>query len=139
MTAREDRPRSAVERSRRRTIVVVSLIVASLLASVALIVVGLQWSSTADRARTRTATDESEARQFTARRLSPRAAADSLDLKAAHVAEAFKDLGGAIDSVAPSLQNVDQVFPQALVLYNQGDFAAARAKYSGDVARLSQT
>ena len=105
-----------------------------LVAAIALGVVALHWSSATDAANQRTASYEREARHLRVQERAARATTDSLKLKATSVITAFDDVNGWVDAVAPSQQNAGRVSADAIALYNQGDFAAARAKFSGDGA-----
>ena len=129
-----EHPDSAVRRSRLGTSVVITAIVGSLLASIALGVVAFHWSSTADTADKRTATYENEAGRLRARQLAARSVTDALKLKAVQVINAFDNVDSAVDTVGPTQVNAARVAGDAIALYNQGDFPAARAKFSGDDA-----
>ena len=125
---------AARERGGASTVVLIVLIAGSLLAAVALVVVALQWSSTATSTRQRTATYERETRRLHARQGRERAAIKSLDVKATNAIQAFGDLEGAMTELGPSQTNVAHAIGDGVTLYNQGDFAGARAKFSGDAA-----
>jgi hypothetical protein len=130
-----DEQQEPVETSGRSgTVVLVSLITIVLLATVALGILALQWSSSADDMRARAASDQRDARRVHGRQIATKASTDSLKLKAVQTINAFDDLNRAVNAVAASQKNASLVAGDAITLYNQGDFADARAKYAGDYA-----
>jgi hypothetical protein len=130
----DQHPQPPPEHRRWGVAILVTLLVASLLASVALGVLAFRWSSTADRSREAAAASRREARRLHAQRIAAVKSTDDLRRKAAQAINSFDNLNTAVNNVGSSQSNVTHVTADALALYNQGDFAAARAKYSGDDA-----